>query len=400
MTLAEIYRQDYGRILASLVRTTGDFALAEDALQEAFAIALQQWPLNGQPPNPAAWLITTARHKAIDHIRRHAMAARKHEDMIAFAVPEDGAPDAADTLRLIFTCCHPALAPETQIALTLHTVCGLTTGEIARAFLVPVATLAQRLVRAKAKIKLAKIPYQIPGDDELPERVSAALHVVYLVFNEGHAASTGDDLLRADLCAEAIRLARQIVELLPAEREAAALLALLLLNDARRDARIDASGELVLLEDQERSRWDRAKIAEGTAWVESALRGARPGPYALQAAIAALHAQASRADQTDWKQIAALYEVLAQLHPSPVVELNRAVAIAMAEGCERGLALLEAIQLPGYHRLPAVRADLLRRLGRRDEAAAAYREALSLVGNDAERRFLQKRLREISPAGP
>ncbi|MGC4071693.1 MAG: RNA polymerase sigma factor [Nibricoccus sp.] len=396
MTIGEIHRQHYGRILASLIRVVRDFTLAEDALQEAFAVALAQWPVKGTPPNPAAWLMTTARNKAIDQIRHRTMAQTKHEEMITLATPGESAPEPADTLRLIFTCCHPALAPDAQIALTLHTVGGLTTEEIARAFLVPVPTLAQRLVRAKTKIKLAGIPYVVPADDELSERLATALHVVYLIFNEGYSASSGAELIRADLSNEAIRLARQLVDLLPGRREAMGLLALLLLTDARRAARVDSAGELIILEDQNRQLWDRQKIAEGETLAESALREGPPGPYALQAAIAALHAQARSSDETDWPQIAALYGVLAHWHPSPVVELNRAVAIAMAEGCEAGLALLNQLDLPGYHRLPAARADMLRRLGRLDEAAAAYREALSLVGNDAERRFLQKRLQEVS----
>ncbi|WP_217494422.1 RNA polymerase sigma factor [Nibricoccus aquaticus] len=414
MTLGELHREHYGRILASLIRAVRDFTLAEDALQEAFAIAVAQWPQKGPPPNPVAWLLATARNKAIDQIRHRAMAAHKHEEMITLATLEESAPEPADTLRLIFTCCHPAIAPEAQIALTLHTVCGLTTEEIARAFLVPVPTLAQRLVRAKTKIKLAAIPYSIPGDDELPSRLSAALHVVYLVFNEGYSASSGTEIIRADLCADAIRLARQLVGLLPLEREPRALLALMLLNDARRPARTDASGDLVLLEDQDRTLWDRAKIAEGTALLDAifshtspspspttawgkSLRGA---PYALQAAIAALHANAPTADKTDWPQIAALYALLAQLTPSPIIELNRAVAIAMSGHLENALTLLDQLDLPGYHRLPAARADLLRRTGRFPEAAVAYGEALSLVRNDAERRHLQKRLQEVSTSSP
>jgi RNA polymerase sigma-70 factor (ECF subfamily) len=395
VTLGEIHREHYGRILASLIRVVRDFTLAEDALQEAFAIAVAQWPVKGTPPNPVAWLMTTARNKAIDQIRHRAMAANKHEEMITLVTPDENAPQPVDTLRLIFTCCHPALAPDAQIALTLHTVCGLTTDEIARAFLVPVPTLAQRLVRAKAKIKLAGIPYEVPADEELGERLSTAFHVVYLVFNEGYAASAGAELIRTSLCAEAIRLARQLVELLPAEREAAGLLGLLLLNHARRHARVDAAGDLVLLEDQDRHRWIRAEIDEGATLVERAFRGGSPGPYALQAAIAALHAQAPTARETDWPQIAALYGVLAQRHPSPVIELNRAVAIAMAEGVERGLGLLAQLNLPGYHRLPAARADLLRRLGRNAEAATAYRESLSWVSNDSERRYLERRLAEV-----
>jgi RNA polymerase sigma-70 factor (ECF subfamily) len=303
-------------------------------------------------------------------------------------------------LRLIFTCCHPALAPEAQVALTLRTICGLSTEEIARAFLVPTPTLAQRLVRAKAKIKGAHIPYEVPGDDELAERLDSVLAVVYLVFNEGYAASFGAELVRAELCAEAIWLGRLLVELLPAESEPKGLLALMLLHDARRATRTDGEGGIVLLEEQDRSRWDRMTIAAGSALVEQALRGRPPGKYAVQAAIAALHAQAPTARDTDWPQIAALYGVLVGLHPSPVVELNRAVAIAMADGIEHGLALLDTIHLPAYHLLPAARADLLRRLGRHADAAAAYRQALALVTNAAERQFLERRLGEVTRQTP
>ena len=399
MNLGELHRREYGRILATLIRAVGDFDLAEDALQDAFEAALAQWPGEGPPQNPVAWLIATARHKAIDRLRRRALVAGKRDELAALlAQPEEDAPVPLDSLRLIFTCCHPALAPEAQVALTLRTICGLDTEEIARAFLVPVPTLAQRLVRAKAKIKHAGIPYEVPGDRMLPDRVDAVLAVVYLVFNEGYSASFGPGLVRADLCAEAIRLGRLLVELLPAEREPRGLLALMLLHDARRATRTDEEGELVLLEDQDRARWDRGKIAEGSALVEQALRGGPPGAYALQAAIAALHAEAPSAHDTDWRQIAALYGVLASVHPSPVVELNRAVAVAMADGVERGLALLDTIHLPGYHLLPAARADLLRRLDRRAEAAAAYREALTLVTNEAERRFLERRLAEVTRA--
>jgi len=399
VNLGELHRREYGRILATLIRAVGDFDLAEDALQDAFEAALAQWPGEGPPQNPVAWLIATARHKAIDRLRRRALVAGKRDELAALlAQPEEDAPVPLDSLRLIFTCCHPALAPEAQVALTLRTICGLDTEEIARAFLVPVPTLAQRLVRAKAKIKHAGIPYEVPGDRMLPDRVDAVLAVVYLVFNEGYSASFGPGLVRADLCAEAIRLGRLLVELLPAEREPRGLLALMLLHDARRATRTDEEGELVLLEDQDRARWDRGKIAEGSALVEQALRGGPPGAYALQAAIAALHAEAPSAHDTDWRQIAALYGVLASVHPSPVVELNRAVAVAMADGVERGLALLDTIHLPGYHLLPAARADLLRRLDRRAEAAAAYREALTLVTNEAERRFLERRLAEVTRA--
>jgi RNA polymerase sigma-70 factor (ECF subfamily) len=396
MNLSELHRREYGRILASLIRVVKDFDLAEDALQEAFVAALTQWPAQGPPQNPVAWLISTARHKAIDQLRRRMLAEDKRDDIAALVAEREDTPVPLDALRLIFTCCHPALAPEAQVALTLRTICGLSTEEIARAFLVPVPTLAQRLVRAKAKIKAARIPYDVPGDDELAERLDAVLAVVYLVFNEGYAASFGAELVRADLCEEAIRLGRLLVELLPAEHEPKGLLALMLLHDARRATRTDDTGAIVLLADQDRSRWDRAKIVAGSALVEQALRGRPLGTYAVQAAIAALHAQAPSAHDTDWPQIAALYGVLARLQPSPVVELNRAVAIAMAGGIERGLALLDTIHLPGYYLLPAARADLLRRLGRRAEAVTAYRQALALVTNEAERRFLQQRLAEVT----
>ncbi len=398
MNLGELHRREYGRILASLIRTIGDFDLAEDALEDAFEAALAQWPARGYPQNPVAWLITTARHKAIDQLRRRTLAERKRDEISALAVEEADTPVPLDSLRLIFTCCHPALSPEAQIALTLRTICGLTTEEIARAFLVPAPTLAQRLVRAKAKIRTAGIPYEVPDDDVLAERLEAVIATVYLVFNEGYSASFGAELVRAELCSEAIRLGRMLVELLPAERELMGLLALMLLHDARRATRTDDQGAIVLLEDQDRSRWDRAKIAEGAALVEQALRGGSPGGYAVQAAIAGLHARAASAGETDWPQIAALYGVLASIHPSPVIELNRAVAVAMADGLEQGLALLSHLHLPGYHLLPAARADLLRRLGRRAEAAAAYREALALVTNEAERRFLERRLTEVTRA--
>jgi len=396
LNLEELHRREYGRILATLIRVVRDIGDAEDALQEAFAAAMVQWPKEGPPRNPVAWLITAARNKAIDQLRRRTLAEQKRQEIAELAAQEVDAPVPLDSLRLIFTCCHPSLAPEAQVALTLRTVCGLTTEEIARAFLVPPATLAQRIVRAKAKIKGAHIPYEVPEDDALAERLAAVLTVVYLVFNEGYTASFGGDLIRKELCSEAIRLARMLCELLPAERECTGLLALMLLHDARRDTRTDANGEIVTLEDQDRSRWDRARIAEGAALAERALRGGPPGEYALQAAIAALHATAAKAADTDWRQIAELYAVLAGIYPSPVIELNRAVAVAMAEGCERGLALLAAIDLPGYYLLPAARADLLRRLGRNAEAADAYRAALALVTNDAERRFLSRRLAEVS----
>ena len=396
MNLGELYRREYGRILATLIRVLRDFELAEDALQDAFAVALAQWPVGGPPQNPVAWLISTARHKAIDQLRRRTLAEEKRDEIQATFMPSEDVPVPLDSLRLVFTCCHPSLSADTQVALTLRTVCGLTTEEIARAFLIPTATLAQRLVRAKAKIRGARIPYEVPADDQLGERLEAVLAVVYLVFNEGYRASFGADVVRAELCSEAIRLGRLLCALLPAEREAKGLLALMLLHDARHATRTDDAGEIVLLEDQDRSRWDRARIAEGSAFVALAWRGGPPGEYAVQAAIAAEHTRAATARETDWARIAALYAVLASLHPSPVVELNRAVAIAMAEGPERGLALLETLDLPAYYLLPAARADLLRRLGRFAAAAAAYRQALELVTNQAERRFLERRLVEVT----
>ncbi|MEZ0274369.1 MAG: RNA polymerase sigma factor [Roseimicrobium sp.] len=399
MDLENIYRQEYGRMLASLIRVVRDISLAEDSLQDAFHAALTQWPDQGAPPNPVAWLMTTARHKAIDQIRRRALAENKLEDMITLATPEESAPEPLDTLRLIFTCCHPALAREAQVALTLRTVCGLSTEEIARAFIVPAPTMAQRLVRAKGKIKLAGIPYEVPADDELHERLTAVLVVVYLIFNEGYAASAGSEVMRGGLCIESIRLCREIITLLPAEREPKALLALMLLHHARHATRTDALGDILLLEEQDRARWDQEEIRDGLALVEQVLSSGPPGFYALQAAIAALHAQAPSTEATDWKQMVGLYDLLLQRNPSPVIELNRAVAVAMSEGFEAGLALMDQIKLPGYHLLPAAKADLLRRLRRHREAATAYREALNLVNNEAEKRFLQRRLVEVTAIG-
>jgi len=404
MRIEEIFRTEHGRILATLIRLLGDIDVAEEALQEAFATAVEQWPAAGTPMNPAAWLVSTGRYKAIDRLRRRARLAQKQEEIarhIELSAEEEDAPVPEDQLRLIFTCCHPALATEAQVALTLRTLGGLSTEEIARAFLVPAPTMAQRLVRAKAKIRVARIPYEVPADDALAERLEAVMVVVYLVFNEGYSASFGPRLVRHELCEQAVRLGRMLVELLPAHAEPKGLLALMLLHDSRRATRLDDSGDIVLLEDQDRTRWDRAQIDEGAALVEAALRagGRPPGAYALQAAIAAIHAQAPTAAATDWRQIAALYGVLARVHPSPVIELNRAVAVAMSGEVEHGLALVDELdrggELAGYHRLPTAQAELLRRLGRHGEAVESYRRALAQVSNEVERKHLDRRLREI-----
>jgi RNA polymerase sigma-70 factor (ECF subfamily) len=402
-----IHRSESRRVLATLIRLLGDFDRAEEAMSDAFAAALDAWPRDGVPENPRAWLVSTGRFTAIDRLRRDARfdaaLARLAEQIEAGAESpsddqqgDDGVED--DRLRLIFTCCHPALGADARIALTLREVCGLETEQIARAFLTSAPTLAQRIVRAKGKIRDARIPYQVPTIAELPDRLDAVLHVVYLVFNEGYSASGGDALTRPDLSGEAIRLGRLLIELLP-EPEAIGLLALMLLHDARRAARMSADGEIVLLDAQDRSLWNRGQIAEGTELVERALRLRRPGRYTLQAAIAAVHAGATASETTDWAQIAALYDVLLQVDPSPVVELNRAVAIAMRDGPQEGLALIDAIcdrgELADYHLLHSARADLCRRLGRNAEAVAAYQRAMALTTQMPERRFFERRLAEL-----
>jgi RNA polymerase sigma-70 factor, ECF subfamily len=403
----EVYRADWGRIVATLIGLIGDFELAEEAAQEAFTAAVEQWADSGVPDLPRAWIIKTARNKAIDRLRREKRLAQTltsyGESGLVQQIAEpdyDNRDIPDDRLRLIFTCCHPALALEAQVALTLRTLGGLDTDEIARAFLVPPATLAQRLVRAKRKIREARIPYIVPETPDMPERVDAVLAVIYLVFNEGYAPTRGAQGIRTDLSAEAIRLGRLVRSLIvPPPAEATALLALMLLHDSRRDARFDGAGDLVVLDDQDRSRWDRAEIDEALPLVEEALRGGA-GPFALQAAIAALHCQAARADDTDWPQIVRLYNRLEQAHPSPIVSLNRAAAVAMAVGPRAGLALLDQLAdagtLDDYHLLHAARADLLRRAGDHVAAAASYARAIALVANDGERRYLERRLREVT----
>jgi RNA polymerase sigma-70 factor, ECF subfamily len=403
-----VYRSDWGRIVATLISLLGDFELAEEYAQEAFAAALVQWPGSGVPGNPRAWIVSAARHKAIDRLRRDSLFTDKLQPQLAQLTPssveqpeleEDEIPD--ERLRLIFTCCHPALALESQVALTLRTLCGIETDEIARAFVTPPATMAQRLVRAKRKIRDARIPYVVPAASQMAERLDAVLAVIYLVFNEGYAATRGQRLIRGDLCSEAIRLGRIVYSLMSPQPPAGAtgLLALMLLHDARRDAREDEAGEIVLLEEQDRNRWNHAQIAEALPLVEEALRG-NPGPYALQAAIAAEHCKAARAENTDWQRIVGLYDQLQRIDSSPIIALNRAVAVAMAQGPNAALAIMDGLVAEGnldkYHLLHAARADMLRRIGSREQAAHSYARAIALVQNDRERTYLERRLREVN----
>jgi RNA polymerase sigma-70 factor (ECF subfamily) len=418
MDIEHIFREESGRILATLIRLLGSFDLAEEVMQEAFAIALEQWPKQGAPANPRAWLVSTAHHKAVDMLRRTASFDSKRDELQKTAELKQQLAHADETmregtsetdhfnddrLRLIFTCCHPALALEAQVALTLRTLCGLSTDEIARGFLVPVPTMAQRLVRAKQKIRDANIPYQVPPAPDLAERLDAVLLVIYLVFNEGYSANSGDAPIRHELCTEAIRLSRLVCQLLPRQIEARALLALMLLHDSRRSARVGENGSSVLLEEQRRDRWNQQQIREGLALVESALRAAAPGPYALQAAIAAIHARAATPEETDWHQIVGLYDLLLRVQPSPVIQLNHAAAVAMAQGPAAGLQLLDTLDsnedLRDYYLLPAARADLLRRLQLWSDSALAYRRALALATNDAAKQFLSRRIAEMESKG-
>jgi len=402
--VAEAFRSEWGRVVAYLIRVTGQWDLAEECAQDAFTKALERWPRDGIPTSPAGWLKTTARNRAVDRIRREKAGDAKLREAAMSALGDEesrfddnGIGD--DRLRLMFTCCHPALPVEAQVALTLRTLAGLTTSEIARAFMVPTETMAKRLVRAKGKIRDAAVPYRVPPAHQLPNRLMAVLAVIYALFNEGYSASAGADLVRQNLCAEAIRLGRLLAELMPDEPEALGLLSMMMLHDARRPARVDAAGDLVTLEDQDRRLWDIAAIGEATAVLDDAVRLRRQGPYQLQAAIATCHAAAPTAADTDWAEIADLYRRLAEMVPSPVVALNRAVAVAMADGPEAGLLIVEKLEQSGvladYHLLPATRADLLRRLGRNQQAEIAYRRALDLAPTDAERRYLAKRLAEV-----